>query len=160
MSDLDSIAAEGAALEAAAPGAAIPPAGDQPQQPAASPDENNVAFWAMIPATIGRVLCMALPELRPVYSEENCKAWGATANAVAEKRGWNAVAAAPEAALLLASLPFVLATGGAIIARQRAAKERARVEQPAGTVKLEDPAASPAAASASAMPRVNDELSG
>lgn len=115
---LDQIAQEGAELEGdagAAPGA-------QPL-PEVDADQEAIAFWAMIPDTLGKVLTIGLPELRDVYTREACMAWGAAANVVAKKRGWN-VASSPEIALIGASLVFAIPTGTAIARRVQARKAK------------------------------------
>lgn len=119
---LDQIAQEGAELEGAAgaaPGAPPPPEVDA--------DQEAIAFWAMIPDTLGKVLTIGLPELRDVYNREACMAWGAAANVVAKKRGWN-VASSPEIALIGASLVFAIPTGTAIARRVQERKAKAAAE--------------------------------
>lgn len=78
--------------------------------------------WAMLPAMVGSILCMAMPELRGVYSPEACQAWGAAMVPVADEQGWNAdEVLGPKMALAAASVPFVLGTVFAIKARKAAA---------------------------------------
>ena len=31
--------------------------------------------WSAIPRVLGSVLCMAMPELKPAYSDDNCNNW-------------------------------------------------------------------------------------
>lgn len=78
--------------------------------------------WAMVPAMIGAALAMALPDLKEVYSESACRAWGDAMVPVAEKYGWNADAlACPEVGLLCASLPLLMGTVGAVQKHKAAA---------------------------------------
>lgn len=90
--------------------------------------------WAILPAMVGSTLAIALPELRPVYSPEACRAWGEAMAPVAEKYGWSADGLiGPELGLVAASLPFVVATYAAIRAK-RAEVAKPEEEKPAATV--------------------------
>ena len=112
-------AADLAALERMAAEAEPMPAdaGGEPA-PSADPAES----WAMVPAMIGSALGMALPELREVYSEQACRAWGAAMVPVADKYGWDAdTIMGPEVGLLCASLPLAV---GTIAAVQKAKAEK------------------------------------
>lgn len=73
--------------------------------------------WGMLMFTIGGLACMVAPELRPVYAEERCFAWGQQANAVAEKYGWNGPSTMPELALIAATAGFAVPTF--IVVRQK-----------------------------------------
>ncbi len=134
MSDpLETIAAEAAQLDGIAPAGAEP--GAPPAAQLAAGDEERIAMWAMVPTVAGKILCMALPELRDAYSADNCRAWGEAMLAVAKKRGWDIGANAPEFTLAAASLTFVIPTVGAIVARrsaERAERAKRAAKQAAG----------------------------
>jgi hypothetical protein len=66
--------------------------------------------WGMLMFTVGGFACMIAPELKQVYAEERCFAWGQQANAVAEKYGWNGPTAMPELALLASTAGFAIPT--------------------------------------------------
>ncbi|HJV24571.1 MAG TPA: hypothetical protein VJ673_02745 [Aromatoleum sp.] len=118
----DEQAADFAALMAAATDGAPLPQGEEPA-PEVEPGEQ----WAMIPAMLGSALSMALPELKEVYSEDACRAWGSSMVPVAEKYGWNADGIlCPEVGLLAASLPFIVGTLGAVNRRKALAVAEAR----------------------------------
>ena len=105
-----------AALEAGA--AETMPAPEVAAVPAVDPAES----WAMLPAMVGSILCMAMPELKAVYTPDACNAWGAAMVPVADEQGWNADEfLGPKMGLLVASAPFVLGTVFAIKARKAAA---------------------------------------
>jgi hypothetical protein len=70
--------------------------------------------WAFIPAMFGKIVAMALPELKDVYTEDACLAWGEAMVPVAEKYGWGDPAVSVEVALLIATVPLALPTGIAI----------------------------------------------
>lgn len=111
-----------ALLTAAEEGAALPTGMEEPA-PAVDPGEQ----WAMIPAMLGSALSMALPELKEVYSEDACRAWGASMVPVAEKYGWDADGImCPEVGLLAASLPLMVGTWGAVNRRKALAAAEAR----------------------------------
>lgn len=101
--------------------------------------------WAMIPAMIGGALCMAMPELKTVYTENACKQWGVAMVPVAQKYGWNADALtnSPEIALAFASLPLVLGTVTAIKAKKlenaKAAKAEKSEEKPQTAAQVASP---------------------
>ena len=90
------------------------------------------AEWAVLPATFGGILAIAMPELAEVYTPEACAAWGAAMVPVAEKYGWSSLQVGPEIGALIASLPFVLGTVAAVKARRAAAEKAAAA---AGSVK-------------------------
>lgn len=64
--------------------------------------------WGMIPYSIGGTLAILAPKLRDVYTAEACYAWGQSAQAVAEKYGWDSPGNMPELALAAASLGFAV----------------------------------------------------
>jgi len=79
--------------------------------------------WGMMMFTIGGFACMIAPELRQVYSEERCFAWGQQANAVAEKYGWNGPSAMPELALIASTAGFAVPTYFLLREKVAAAKD-------------------------------------
>jgi hypothetical protein len=83
---------------------------EQAEAAQASEADISAKQWGMLMFTVGGFACMISPELKPVYSEERCFQWGQQANAVAEKRGWNAPANAPEIALVISTAGFLLPT--------------------------------------------------
>lgn len=123
MDALDQIAAEAAPLEA-----------EQQQRlddienpPAPEPIIDPSYGWAQIPAMVGGMLTMAMPELQGVYNEAACMQWGTAMHAVATKHGWEAGETmarwAPEIALTMASLPLVVPVVHAVKARKAAAEK-------------------------------------
>lgn len=93
--------------------------------------------WAMVPAMLGSVLSMFMPEAQRVYSREACEAWGAAMVPVADKYGWNADGLmGPEVALLAASLPLAVGTFGLVRAKraelEKEAEKPGQVQKPAG----------------------------
>ena len=90
--------------------------------------------WGQLAMMCGGILGMALPELRSVYTEDACLAWGGGMAAVADKYGWDAgdTAAkwAPEAMLLMASIPLIVQTVQAVKRRQAAAKATQLNDEP------------------------------
>lgn len=66
--------------------------------------------WGILMFTVGGFACMIAPELKQVYSEDRCLAWGMQANAVAEKYGWNGPSAMPELALIASTAGFMVPT--------------------------------------------------
>lgn len=98
----------------------------------AAPVVSDAESWAMIPGIVGSTLAMAFPELRAVYSQDACMAWGHAMVPVANKYGWSSDGIiGPEIGLLAASLPFVLGTAQVIKHHraERAALERAKAEE-------------------------------
>lgn len=79
--------------------------------------------WGMLMFTVGGMAQMIAPELRPVYSEERCFAWGQQANAVAEKHGWNGPSAMPEIALIASTAGFLVPTF--LVIRQKVEQAKA-----------------------------------
>jgi hypothetical protein len=87
---------------------------------------NPAAAWAQIPAAVGGILGMAMPELASVYNEGACMQWGEAMHQVAEKYGWDAAETisrfAPEVAIVVATIPLVVPTVGAFKARRALAE--------------------------------------
>jgi len=113
------------------------PSAEQQQQAAQEIEQATAADiaakqWGMLMFTIGGFACMIAPELRQVYAEERCFAWGQQANAVAEKYGWNGPSAMPEIALIASTAGFFVPTW--LVVRQKvemakAAKDGSLVEK-------------------------------
>lgn len=113
------------------------PSAEQQQQAAQQIEQATAADiaakqWGMMMYTIGGFACMIAPELRQVYAEDRCFAWGQQANAVAEKYGWNGPSAMPELALIASTAGFFVPTW--LIIRQKveqakAAKDGSLVEK-------------------------------
>lgn len=114
---LDRIALEasGAEAEAAAAEAAI--LNPEPENPV-----DQAVIWAQIPAALGGILAMAMPELGAVYTPDACQQWGQGMAAVADKYGWDAAESigrwTPEFSLLVASVPLIVPTVRAVKARK------------------------------------------
>lgn len=64
--------------------------------------------WGMLMYGIGGMLQMIEPELKPIYSEERCFAWGQQAHAVAKKHGWGVPDNMPELALIGSTIGFAM----------------------------------------------------
>ena len=79
--------------------------------------------WGMLMFTVGGMAQMLAPELRPVYSEERCFAWGQQANAVAEQNGWIGPSAMPEIALIASTAGFLVQTF--LVIRQKVEQAKA-----------------------------------
>lgn len=83
----DSAAAEGAALDAG-----ILPGSDGAQAPGAilapAPVADPAKEWSEIPAGVGAMLAFQFPELREVYTEGACMAWGTAMVPIAARYGW------------------------------------------------------------------------
>lgn len=91
------------------------PSAEQQQQQAQEIEQATAADiaakqWGMLMYTIGGFACMIAPELKPVYAEDRCFAWGQQANNVAEKYGWNGPSAMPELALIASTAGFFVPT--------------------------------------------------
>ncbi|MDF3822346.1 hypothetical protein P3G55_20750 [Leptospira sp. 96542] len=89
----------------------------QAQEEAAQTEENEARDWGLLMYTVGGFAIMIAPELKPVYSEENCMAWGRSANAVSKKYGFSASRFGPEMALIGSTVGFALPTFFAVRAR-------------------------------------------
>jgi len=94
---------------------------------AADPDTQAKA-WGVLAYSIGGMLAVLAPELKGVYTEEACLAWGHSVVPVAEKYGWEGPSNVPELGLLLASVPLAVPTFFIVrerLAELREAKEKA-----------------------------------
>lgn len=65
---------------------------------------DSAAQWGSIAYAVGQGLALIAPELRGVYTQDACQAWGHAMQPVAEKHGWNSPANVPEFGLVLASI--------------------------------------------------------
>jgi ribulose 1,5-bisphosphate carboxylase large subunit-like protein len=103
-------------------------------EPEPEPVIDPAHAWGQLAMMAGGILGMALPELRAVYTEDACLAWGGGMAAVSDKYGWDAgdTAAkwAPECMLLMTSLPLIVPTVQAIKQRQAASKAKALNDAP------------------------------
>lgn len=96
----------------------------QAQEQARATEADTAAKqWGMLMYTVGGFAQMIAPELKQVYSEERCFAWGQQANAVAEKYGWNGPTAMPELALIASTAGFAVPTYFLIRAKVQEAQE-------------------------------------
>lgn len=136
-------AADLAALQAAA-------TDGQPVAPEAAPIANPADSWALLPAMVGSMLAIAMPELKAVYTPEACQAWGEAMVPVADEYGWNAdEVLGQKLALAMATAPFVIGTAFAVKARkaEAAPKPAAPISAPgagAKTIVFGSPDAAPA----------------
>lgn len=102
----------------------------------ADPDQ-DAREWGMVAYTIGQAAAMFAPQLRSVYSEEACAAWGATVVPVARKYGWSGPGSIPEIGLILSTASLAVPTFFALRARlaeldaERLAAERRQLTQAA-----------------------------
>ena len=99
------------------------------REQAATQSDIAAKQWGMLMFTVGGFAQMIAPELRPVYSEERCFAWGQQANAVAEKYGWNGPSAMPEIALIASTAGFAVPTYFLIRAKVQEARSRASANE-------------------------------
>lgn len=80
------------------------------QAEAISLEDANAKAWGMVMFTVGGFVQMVAPELKPVYTEDRCFAWGKQAGAVAKKYGWDGPSTMPELALIASTLGFAVPT--------------------------------------------------
>ncbi len=104
------------------------PSAEQQQEAAAeaaavSESEAAARQWAILMFTIGGFAQMIEPELKQIYSEDRCLAWGVNANAVAEKYGINSPSAMPELALIVSTAGFFVPTVFVVRAKIKEAKD-------------------------------------
>jgi hypothetical protein len=92
--------------------------------------EDGARDWGVMMFSIGGLLCMAAPELKPVYSEDRCLAWGQHMQQVAEKHGWNSPTNSPELGLLAATIGFAVPTF--FVMRQKLAEAKTAKESVLG----------------------------
>lgn len=89
---------------------------------AADPDVKAKA-WGMLAFSIGGILSVLAPELKAVYTEDACLAWGHAVVPVADKYGWDGPGNVPELGLVMATIP--LAVPSYLIIRKRLADMKA-----------------------------------
>jgi hypothetical protein len=124
---LDAIAGEAAAME-----------GQQEQQQQQATEQQNpmagAMGWAMLAKGVGGALSVALPEVRDVYNDAACMAWGEAMDALAQKYGWSDGASrfGPEIAVAFASFGLVMPVVQAVKARKAASEKRATAIEQAG----------------------------
>lgn len=111
-------ALEGLVTEADAQGGPTPE--QQQEQQQAQDMEAGAREWGAIAYMIGGALSMLAPELKPVYTEDRCLAWGTSVMPVAEKYGWNGPGSIPELGLAISTLGFAVPT--ALIIRSKLAE--------------------------------------
>ncbi|WP_431257206.1 hypothetical protein ACQ86G_21475 [Roseateles chitinivorans] len=73
--------------------------------------------WGMLAYTIGNALAMFAPELKHVYTEDACLAWGRSVVPVADKYGWSGTSKVPELGMALATISLAAPT--VIVIRHR-----------------------------------------
>lgn len=78
--------------------------------------------WGMMMFALGGLVCMAAPELQPIYSEDRCVTWGKHMHQVSEKYGWGSPSNAPEFGLAAASIGFAVPTYLVLAAKIQEAK--------------------------------------
>lgn len=115
-----------AALDSSATVAAAP-------QAAAGAVRGESEKWGDLPFMFGSIICMALPELKEVYSRPRCDDWGEVMAPVASKYGWDvdSVIAGEFGVILSTGALFGLPTMLAIRARRAAAEAEASTTAPA-----------------------------
>jgi len=110
----------------------------------ASTQPDPAKGWAQIPQIFGGILSRWFPELGPVYTEQQCLAWGTAMVPLAEKYGWNISAIfewlGPWFGLALATEPLAVPTVLAIRARIAAARAAQEAEQAPAESKETPPA--------------------
>ncbi len=125
LSEVDQLAKAAAAADAGAPldvGAALDARNDTaaPGVPVDMAKE-----WAQFPALFGQLVTPALPELRTVYTDEACMAWGRAMVPLADKYGWTPGEfmqwLGPWAGVAMATWPLAWPTVKAIKARRAVA---------------------------------------
>lgn len=111
-----------------------PPTPEQAQaQAAADTMDANAREWGTIAYMIGGALSMLAPELRQVYSEDACYAWGQSAATVAQKYGWDGPANVPEISLAISTVGLAVPSFLAIrlrLSQLQAAREQAQRRAP------------------------------
>lgn len=91
----------------------------------ASQAEQGARDWGVMLFSIGGLLSMIAPELKPVYGEERCMAWGQHMQLVCDKHGWSSPKNSPEFSLIMASAGFVIPTLMILPDKIRAARKMA-----------------------------------
>jgi hypothetical protein len=84
--------------------------------------EDSAREWGVIAYTIGTALAVLAPELRNVYTEEACFAWGRSMVPVAQKYGFDGPGNVPELGLLISTMSLGVPT--ALVLRAKIAALR------------------------------------
>lgn len=87
--------------------------------------------WAVIPRTVGSLVCMLAPELQPLYSDERCREWGDAMVPVAQKYGWGGPNVLPELGLIVAT--GTLAVPTYMVVKAKLAQLKAAAAKPEAT---------------------------
>ena len=105
--------------------------------------EAEARQWSALPFLFGSIVSRALPELRDVYTDTACLAWGRLMVPVARKYGWSLLGLEQEAALLVATWQFIGPTWDAL--KRKRATQNAKESKP-DAPQAEAPAPKPEAA--------------
>lgn len=103
---------------------------------------NQARAWGALAYSVGGMLSIIAPELKTVYTEDACLAWGTAVVPVAEKYGWSGPSNVPELGLLMATVPLALPSFFIVRAKLRAMRAAKEAHDEARTV---DNDAAPAA---------------
>lgn len=103
---------------------------------------NQARAWGALAYSVGGMLSIIAPELKSVYTEDACLAWGTAVVPVAEKYGWSGPSNVPELGLLMATVPLALPSFFIVRAKLRAMRAAKEAADEARTV---DNEATPAA---------------
>ena len=127
---MDEVKFEGLAAIVAEVDAAGPATPEQVEaQAAADTMDASAREWGTIAYMVGGALAMLAPELRQVYTEDACFAWGQSAATVAQKYGWDGPANVPEIGLAISTVGLAVPSFLAIrlrLAQLSAAKAKAQ----------------------------------
>lgn len=93
--------------------------------------------WGAMAYSVGAMLSIIAPELKSVYTEDACLAWGHSVVPVAEKYGWNGPSSVPELGLLMATVPLALPSFFIIRGKLRELKAAKDAHDAARTVENE-----------------------
>lgn len=111
------------------------PAPEVAGQPQAVPVVDAAKSWAELPALVGSLLAIAMPEVKMYYTPAACMEWGEKMVPVAEELGWDvADVMGPKMALAVASTPFILGPV-LIIKAKKDEQQKAEKASPAAKVK-------------------------
>lgn len=69
--------------------------------------DDGAMDWIIIPETLAMVICMALPECEPFYSDEGNMKFAARLAAVGKKYGWSGASSTPEIGLAIGAAVFM-----------------------------------------------------
>ena len=87
-------------------------------------NDQGAREWGVMLFSIGGMICMIAPELKPVYSEDRCYQWGQHMQNVCQKHGWSSPKSSPEFGLLMASVTFLLPTITVLPSKIKEAKQK------------------------------------